>query len=345
MQDKEYFEEISYEKTKKFPFDRIYYPDDGIPKSPIVIRNKVCNEKNNYFYSRQPYTNANNTLIYECNEEGKYLKIENDPIYNEDGTYSVSPIVIDDPSTSITNIRDDRIVPYTPLYNSCKDWFTSEFYVDGVLANPFWQIINFAPTFSQQAKKFEQVCTIKSYQKLNNNLILQKVSEDEAYFEIEKSCFIDSNYTANYINITYPYDYINLLNGELNFLILPKDNTFTNTPLPMKFGVQVENSFYKGKRYSFFQRNTDPEGDPNEFERKEKDSFRLQGSLAMSYTVNTKQNFATNDKDSAIASITELGIYDKNHTLLAYANFPPINYRSDTQHLSFICIINKKDIV
>jgi hypothetical protein len=66
----------------------------------------------------------------------------------------------------------------------------------------------------------------------------------------------------------------------------------------------------------------------------------LASTLQASYTVNTLKDFAINVQDNnTIAEITELGIFDKNHKLIAYANFPPVEYRTDTQHVAFTCII------
>jgi hypothetical protein len=62
--------------------------------------------------------------------------------------------------------------------------------------------------------------------------------------------------------------------------------------------------------------------------------------LQASYTINTLRDFAINvQENNTIAEITELGIFDKNHKLIAYANFPPVEYRTDVQHAAFTCIV------
>jgi hypothetical protein len=40
-----------------------------------------------------------------------------------------------------------------------------------------------------------------------------------------------------------------------------------------------------------------------------------------------------------IADVTEMALFDKNHKIIAYALFPPIEYRTDKHHVSFTCFI------
>jgi hypothetical protein len=34
-----------------------------------------------------------------------------------------------------------------------------------------------------------------------------------------------------------------------------------------------------------------------------------------------------------------MGIFDKNHKMIAYAQFPPIEYRTEKQHAAFTAVI------
>ena len=70
------------------------------------------------------------------------------------------------------------------------------------------------------------------------------------------------------------------------------------------------------------------------------DRSELSATLQASYSVNTLRDFTTNvQDDSTIANITEMGIFDKNHKLIAYAQFPPIEYRTEKQHAAFTAVI------
>jgi hypothetical protein len=70
------------------------------------------------------------------------------------------------------------------------------------------------------------------------------------------------------------------------------------------------------------------------------DRSELSATLQASYSVNTLRDFTTNvQDDSTIAKITEMGIFDKNHKLIAYAQFPPIEYRTEKQHAAFTAVI------
>lgn len=65
----------------------------------------------------------------------------------------------------------------------------------------------------------------------------------------------------------------------------------------------------------------------------------VNSSIDASYILFSAENAATREKDSAIVGITEVGIFDKYDNLLAYATHPPVQYRTDTQHISYTWII------
>jgi hypothetical protein len=50
------------------------------------------------------------------------------------------------------------------------------------------------------------------------------------------------------------------------------------------------------------------------------------------------------DKSADIVGVTELGLFNKNHELIAYATFPPIEFHTDTQHASFTCYIKNGNL-
>jgi hypothetical protein len=50
--------------------------------------------------------------------------------------------------------------------------------------------------------------------------------------------------------------------------------------------------------------------------------------------------FDKTDTNAGIVKVTELGIFDQNHNLMAYATFPPVEYKSDTQHFSTYMMVS-----
>ncbi len=101
------------------------------------------------------------------------------------------------------------------------------------------------------------------------------------------------------------------------------DFIYQNEKQFIKYGITAENPFYKSDLWDGHD-------------------FISAGYLKSTYTVCSTKNMADpRDKESEIQEVTEMGLFNSAHQLIAYATFPPIEYRTSTQHISFTCYIKQ----
>lgn len=303
--DPEHYIEVSLSEINDFPPDRVFFNESGYPKSPITIDNTIYRIENNVYYTNDNFTNNNGHYIMECDEDGKLIHY-----YISGGELKSRPLIANE---SISN----AFVPLRPNYMSCKEWFYGEFYIKGKESNPFWQVINLSPSFNSISQEWTQNISINKYEKVGTALKKVKLDSSESYTTISQGSSIA--YEDGDIIQEYNTKYLDLFNGIIRFVLTqPAQKYYDNMYLNM-YGLNVQNSFYH-KSYE--------------------ESEHLPGYLQSTYTVNSRKNFANEaDSDSSIVEITEFGLFNKAHQLLAYAVFPPIEYRTDSQHASFTCFI------
>ena len=302
----DYYTELDLSEMDDFPPDRVYFNEKGYPKSPITIDNVIYRKDNNVYYTNENFTNNNGSVIMECNEEGKLIE------------YYIKGGELKDRVLPANAALSRAIVPLKPNYMSCKDWFYGEFYIKGKESNPFWQVINLAPSFNSISQEWSQNISINKYEKVGTALKQVPVDEDDRFATISRASSID--YEDGDIVQEYNTKYLDLFNGIIRFILTqPAQKYYDNQYLNM-YGIEVRNDIFYHKQY------TTPEP--------------ISGYLQSTYTVNSRKNFANEaDSDSSIVEITEFGLFNKAHQLLAYATFPPIEYRTDSQHASFTCFI------
>ena len=139
------------------------------------------------------------------------------------------------------------------------------------------------------------------------------------------------------MNIYQSQNYVNLSTGRVQFLMTQNyDSKFYSSDDPsfILYGINVVNPKYDDE--NMFADDVDDALSHN--------SVRV--IFNGNYSVNTTESFIDrNDKDAAIAQITEIGLFDKNHKLIAYARHPPIEYRTDSQHVDYTMIISYNTLV
>jgi hypothetical protein len=288
--------------------DRVYFPANGFPAPPVVIGNTLFNSDSSYMYTKEAYANSNGKYVYLCDKDGDYIK------YVVDDNALTSKKIV--PKEDFTATRDARFNPRTPIYTSCKDWYKSEYYIEGAEQNPYWQILEFKDVFDATTKRFDQIVSVYEYKKASSSMMLSEVKLGDRYLNVSQG----SAYAVyeDTLSVTRYTPFIDHKNGTLQFILTQPDSKYKTSEFFMKYGIYAINVL-KGSAV-----------------------FKTGGTLAInsimsfSYTVNTKRNFANKlDKDSAIVQVSEVGVFNKSHQLIAYATFPPIEYNSDTQHVSF----------
>jgi hypothetical protein len=68
----------------------------------------------------------------------------------------------------------------------------------------------------------------------------------------------------------------------------------------------------------------------------------IDNKLKMDFMINTYENLVDKkNKDYGTVEITEMGIFDRYDHLCAYITHPKVQYRSDSQHISYSLIIEE----
>lgn len=332
MNNPDYIIEIPYDKLSTFYYDRIYFNAKGYPKSPVAIDNKIFRTENNDNYTVSKLESTIGNIIYECDENGKYIgyTIENKEL---------KEVVLGDENGDLTNDVsidvDKRFQPYSPLYDSCQKWFYDKFYINGKESNPFWQFITVSTEFNTSSLKFDQIVTYTKQAKSNTSYNKVALDDTERFFNVYNS--IDSQNLQDKLNVYQSQNFVNLNTGRVQFLMTQNyDSKFYSSDDPsfILYGINVVNPKYD---------------DENMFADDVNDALSHNGVRVIfngNYSVNTTESFIDrNDKDAAIAQITEIGLFDKDHRLIAYAKHPPIEYRTDTQHVDYTMIISYNTLV
>lgn len=314
MNNEDWYYELSKEQIKKFPPNRVWFNPKGSPVPPITAGGKIYNSENNYAYYSNDYKNNNGTRIYLCDEEGHYIN------YDEDGTaYRLDPNEDGDCSSYIYMGVDGRYVSPEPVNPTCQDWFYENMYTSNKEVNPLWQIIHIVPEIEN--KKWTQKIELCRYKKSGQSQLLTS-DVDYPYVTINSlSKIADSD---SVLKVSSDFDVFNKKTGEINLLLSEGDNYYKELSADEANMTLYGLNFAVNKIKDMFNSN----------------NFSISSTLQASYSVNTLRDFTTSVQgDAAIANITELGVFNKSHKLIAYANFPPIEYRTDSQHASFTAVI------
>jgi hypothetical protein len=307
---------IEVDSDTIYSYDRMFINPNVVPQVPIVINDRLYNSKNADFYydKSTKFTNNAGRSVYACDENGKYVRYI---VVNDE---SVAQTLPDDLTSYVNNSFDSRIVPLKPRDLTAYDVLYNGFYSDSYDYNPFWQTIKVRSTFDYAKKQFVYEFDIVSRNKELGKSVEYSVLTDDRYCSA-KSAFSYS-VSDNVLTIG-DADVIDNETGVIRLLLSePSQNYMTSTNL-LKYAIIANNPLY-------------PE---NSMGTVWTSSASFRALIAASYETNSTQDRSTK-RDSSIVRMTEMGIFDQNHIMLLYAHFPPVEYRSDSQHVSFSVVIN-----
>lgn len=352
------------------PIDNIRVKEMNANNKPQDTYISFRNKNKEFFYNYK-YTNRNEKNIYECNEEGKYVAYRViKPEYETnsqvikgyiDVTDASNPIKIDENDSIINTETSDTFTtalgnmyqlkkqvvgeengdcsydlrlfqPYQPIYNSCEEWYYDDFFVEGNEKNPFTQTLKLDSYYDTNSKSLKESFKSYSYKKSGITMVLVENEEKEKVFDIVNlSSYEDDAITDSVINDKNS-KMLDCKNGEVKFALFINENYLQNVIdktgedkvyRDIKYGISYSSDHYLEKITS----------------ETEKPKYIADGNFT--FIVNSTEDLIDKtNKDKAISQISELAILDKNKKIIAYAVFPPIEYRTDTQHISFTCLIN-----
>lgn len=300
INDPLYYVEVPLKYISTFEPDRIFFHPEGYPQSPVSYKGRVFNTENSKYYLSNFYKNRADRFIIQCNELGEICKY-----VVSNGQLNLVPI----PKGQSYNESELAYIKQ-PIYNSCKEWYKQDYYVSGSEQNPFWHYIQIGSVYETDSKNFKT--TLNYYEKIKTSGVLK-------YNEVTEGKFLNI-YDSGYL--VFDNDVFYIVNNTLDFksgiirlVALKGDSDFVDKKSFIKYGIYAEKQDYKDDVIDVL-------------------------SVLADYDCNTTENkINLLDRDKSIVQATEFGLFDENHNMVAYATFPPIEYRSDTQHISITSII------
>lgn len=245
--------------------------------------------------------NNNGNKIYECDAQGRYV------------TYSVADGELQKSECKSTI---NLFCPNTPKNELNIDSFKNRFYKKGEEANPFWQIIRIKKDFDNQSNDLKELVRVFEYRRYSDNIGLFEaekpyisISKTSDYQEKEEIVFLNKN-----------IDIVNTKAGKIKFSSkIDNYDYYSNIDTLLMYGIEAKNTLKKKLN-------------------KNNNNFKISTYEKCNYIVSCASSNKL-DNDNSIIEVSELGLFNKRGELMAYATFPPIEYRSDSQHLSFLLYI------
>jgi hypothetical protein len=306
--DERLVHKLSIRDMARYEPDRVCYLGSAYPS-------QLANPE---MYEAGLFTNKNGSPVYASDEFGRYIS-------NTD-TYA------------ITTDLARRIQPPQPLHYLCQDWFDSDYFVSGSEDNPYWQYLVFEDYLDHRSKEWRQ--RFGTYRKvkgeLGREMVFTSVPDNEAYVTIYPGLEYVQDASSMIVRQT---DYIQYRLGRVNCIMVsnPRYDRRANPNVDFdnaKYGLNYQSIFHEAKDLS--DRPVDMFNDSEVVQTK------LRGEWTLNYTLNTTKNFANpQDTRSSIVSITELGVYNRNAQMIAYATFPPVIYDSAKHHMSVNLLIKQ----
>jgi len=295
----DFFIEIDNKNLIEWPADRVFFNKNGISEPPVKIGSKVYRNESYKDYKKVPFKNNNGYKIFECDEFGHYT------------TYNSNCEKID--CNSVLNLFN----PNEPRNEINSDSFRNSFYKEGNEANPFWQIIRIKKDFDELSGELKESSEILEYRKYSNKVGLY--TPERPFIKIKKTSSYETKEEVVFLNKNV--DFVNKKKGELKFASsLDSYEYYRDTEDILKYGIKAENTLMNKIKNSDFK------------------EIKLSSYEKCNFIINSIGSNKLNNDDSII-EISELGLFDKAGRLMAYATFPPIEYRSDSQHISFLLYI------
>ena len=259
-------------------------------------------------YLNNAFINSNDAVVYYCDANGNY---------------------VDETLTTNTASPTSRYQPPMPKYKFCQDWYKEEQYLEGQENNPYWQFIIIKDVFDSDSNTWSQKATVnrKNKSATGTQLVFQEITDGSNYLTVQKGLEHTSTFTSFSVSAA---PYIDYIKGIITLLIVVN-------PTYSRPAAEIETDF---EQYGIkFISNIEM---TNISSTTEIIHSLINSTLTTDYQVNTTQNFANaQDKKSSIVAITEMGVFNTDDTMIAYATFPPIIYNSAKHHLSLNLFIKQ----
>lgn len=302
MNDPDLFMHVPNNLIEKYSPNRVYFEKNGYPQPPIEFEGIGHNLENTRYYNGQFFYNADDAKIFKSDSEGRMI------VLSVDEGKVLETALQKGEKYSEYNVF---YVP-SPIHKTCYDWYKNGFYVMNTNQNPFWQILKVHSVFNNKNKTYDVIYDTLEMYKSGGLLRYTTVEDEKRYAKIHVVSQINLVNGANYTSS----EIINYAKGIVNLAVERYGSWYTWHDVVTNYGI--------AGKVNFNEKTT-----------------KIDATLLAKYCTCTTENFANKlDTESGIVQISEFGLFDKDHNLIMYSTFPPIEYRSDKQHLSVVSFIN-----
>jgi len=319
LNNERFIYKVTREEAIFFGYDRVHVNTNAYPAAPVQIMNQSFNDESLPLYLENEWRNKDGFQVYLTDENGKFVRGQ------VIGPKLNLVTIPDDARQFIYGEVDPRIVPPEAVYKSSIDWFRSRFHIAGKEINPFIVRVNVKDVFDEKLKDFEPVAILTTPIKFGNEFIWSPIE--------------DGYLTKTFENTTWKWDkaqkrlihevdaeFIDYKNGTINFSALGPGINYQIDEHKYLCGIKYRNTFSSSGRYAEIWSS----------------KILLQNNIIASFNSNTTENLANKtNRDFGIADITEMGLFNSRGQLIAYCHHPKVQYRTDTQHLSYNLIIKE----
>jgi hypothetical protein len=245
------------------------------------------------------------------------------------------------------------------LWTSWNDYLGYYFYISDLtdpknLSNPLWQYVVLEDYFDTFAKMWRQRARVFQHEKIITKVgvfyRLKEITEDASapYVKVFTSWGYDIDDNLEKWDKFYDYK-----TGEVRFVLVPNvAGLFFSDSDVFEANHNSEGAIqFLGKnRFNVMAKLTKTDHDAFTTVTTPLSSFvnpslilSMSGNFIANFIVNTTRDFSNSlDKKSSIVAITEMGIFNSDDQMIAYATFPPVIYNSFNHHLAINAFIRTK---
>jgi hypothetical protein len=322
--DPEYFMQVTGSDLNTYNYDRVWLNSQAIDPPPVRVGESLydVSSSSSYHPETKIWRNNDGFRIMEANEEGKLVRATR---VND----SIVRVVLGDETGSLAGdvygSIDRRSYPREPIYKTAVDTLHSEFYVEGVDMNPFWQYVRVKDVYDTKRSEWTQETSLVKAVKSGGAYVFSNVSESEAYTSVMQGLDYSIDELTN-VQVKNA-ETVNYEEGIFKALLGEPSSMYAKNKTILKNGILFTNSFYMidGEQRGVWS-----------------SSANVESNVVLTCIVNSTADLAsTSNKDASIIQATELGIFDESHNMIAYLSFPPIEYRTDKHHISFSLLIRE----
>ncbi len=326
LNDLDTIHEVAPKDLQRYGFDRVWINEKSFLPPPIFKEGVMYNSSSLGSYSESKWLNKDGFKVYLSNEKGQVVEV----VPNRDKT-KIEYKVLGDPETGNCQNRiygkvDPRHNLMRPFYTSVIELYKAEALIEGDEINPLVSHIAIEDEYNLKSKIFTQSAYVYTNKKSGHGSVRSSV-KDSYISHVHRPVNYYYDYSKDEFVQGISDSYINYATGEIKMFVQGPDEDYFDQTHRILSGIRYKNSFNRNGIYNSYWKNG---------------AVGLSNIVTASFYQNTTENILDKtDKDAGVVNITEMGLFDQYGKLCAYMTHPIVQYRSDSQHISYNLLIEE----